>query len=120
MEAELINALDTGGVNWRAVLAKAVSEHPKGKAGVAVQLGMSRTYVSRVLSTGTSAYEPPSHFITKVIDRLYMVGLCPHTQQPQPFSECRAVSLMAPPTHNPQRMALWKSCQRCPNKPVKE
>lgn len=106
--------------DWRAILEQAVSEHPKGKAGVSVRLGVSRSYVSRVLSSGTSAYEAPPSFITKVIERLYMVAECPHTSQPQPFSECRAVSLSPPPTHNPSRMALWKSCQRCPNKPIKD
>ncbi len=106
--------------DWRAILEKAVSDHPKGKAGVSVRLGVSRSYVSRVLSHGASAYEAPDSFITKVIERLYMVTECPHTLQPQPFSECRAISLAPAPTHNPLRMALWKSCQRCPNKPVKE
>lgn len=136
MEAELINAqlpervsfngeaLAESFVNvapdWRSILELAVSEHPKGKAGVSVRLGVSRSYVSRVMSSGTSAYEAPPSFITKVIERLYMVTECPHTLQPQPFSECRAVSLSPAPTHNPSRMALWKSCQRCPNKPVKE
>lgn len=106
--------------DWRAILEKAVAEHPKGKAGVSVRLGVSRPYVSRILSSGASAYEAPGSFITKVIERLYMVAECPHTTQPQPFSECRAIAISPPPTHNPLRMALWKSCQRCPHKPVKE
>lgn len=116
MEAELINATP----DWRAILEKAVADHQKGKAGVSAQLGVSRSYVSRVLSNGASAYTAPDSFITKVIDRLYMVAQCPHHGMPQPFSECRAVALSPAPTHNPLRMALWKSCQRCPNQPVKE
>lgn len=108
------------GPNWRDVLAKAVAEHPKGKAGVAVRLGVSRSYVSRVMSEGSSAYAAPDGFIRKVINRLYVVALCPHTGEPQPISECRAIANAPAPTHNPNRMALWKSCQRCPNKPTKE
>lgn len=137
MEAEVINAQLPERVSYnenlasesfvkapdfREVIAEAIKTlGAKGsKAAVARRLGVSRAYVSRVMSEGVSRYEPPQKFITKVYDRLYMVTTCPHTGQPQPFSECRALALAPAPTHNPMRMAIWKSCQRCPNKPIKE
>lgn len=107
--------------DWRTVLAKAVADNPKGKAGVAIQLGVCRSYVARVLSGATNQWalkSVPRQFIDRVIDRLYMVTACPHTGKPQPVSECRAIALTPAPTHHPMRMAVWKSCQRCPSKPI--
>lgn len=105
--------------DWRAVLAKALSESKEGtKAAVAKVLDVSRPYVSRVMSEGKSRYEPPPEFIAKVLDRFYMVAACPHNGLPQPASECRSIAMASAPTHHPHRMALWKSCQRCPHKPA--
>lgn len=108
-------------VDWHALLVAEVAAHPKGKAGVAARLGVTRCYVSRVLSTGASAYaKAPQKFIDRVIDRLHVVADCPATNSPKPRSECKRLGNGAAPTHNPLAMRIWIECQRCPHKPGKE
>ena len=103
--------------DWRAILAREVDLHPRGKAGVAARLGVSRAYVSRAMSEGTGAYaKVPQRFIARVIDRFHVVDFCPATWQPQPRHECNKANRPAP-THNPLAMRIWRCCQTCPHKP---
>ncbi len=83
------------------------------KKRVADRLGISRTYVSRVMSGDIDPV--PQAFIDRVINRLDVVT-CPHTFQPQPRGDC-CHALGPAPTHNPFRLALWQCCQTCPHKP---
>ena len=113
--------MNANAIDWRALLDSAVSSNPKGKAGVAARLGVSRVYVSRVMSVGASAFkQPPAAFIERVIDRLFSVSECPVTFQPRPRSECLRVGGGSAPTHNPIAMHHWSKCQSCPHKPGKE
>lgn len=102
-------------VDWRALLTEAVAANPKGKAGVASSLGVSRTLVSRAMSQGKSALEPSTKFIDKVIKRFHTIE-CLITNQTQPIAECRKANEPAP-MHNPLAMRLWRACQQCPNRP---
>ena len=105
--------------DWRALLAAEVETNPKGKAGVAIRLGVSRAYVSRALSSGSAAFKAvPPKFIARVIDRLHVIPECPATGQPQPRSDCMRIGNGAAPTHNPLSMRIWIECQRCPHKPA--
>lgn len=113
--------MSANAVDWRALLSTEVASDPKGKAGVAIRLGVSRAYVSRALSEGTSSFtKVPDKFITRVIDRLHVIAKCPAILQPMPRSECKRLSSRAAPTHNPRSMGIWIECQRCPHKPGKE
>lgn len=107
---------------WRTLLEEACSDHPKGKAGVAKRLGVSRSYVSRALATGRSAAGFPKgvrpQFIGRVMDCLHVIE-CPATYQKQPRGTCRKANEPAP-THNPLAMRIWRECQSCPNKPSRE
>lgn len=105
--------------DWRAILAREVELHPRGKAGVAERLGVSRAYVSRAMSEGTSAYdEVPRTFIRRVLDLESDVD-CPAAGGRVARAECRKANGPAP-THNPLAMRLWRECQTCPIKPIKE
>lgn len=100
---------------WRTVLSNAVAELGT-KQRVAERLGVSRPYVSRVISGDIDPV--PQTFIDRVINRLDVVT-CPHTFRSQVRHDCRH-SLGPAPTHNPYRLALWQCCQKCPNKPQQE
>ena len=114
MEAE---RLITPAPDWRAILAREVSLHPRKKAGVADRLGVSRCYVSRAMSTGKSAFaDVPRDFISRVLDLESDVD-CPAVGARVPRAECRKANQPAP-THNPLAMRIWRECQRCPIKPL--
>lgn len=107
---------------WLALLLAACERHPRGKAGVAARLGVSRVYVTRAISTaqgGASGISSgvSAKFVRLVIDRLCEVRECPATLQAQPVSECRRIALTPPPTHNPLLMRIWGVCQGCIYKP---
>lgn len=98
------------------LLTEACAAHKKGKAGVAIRLGVSRTLLARVLSPNDKA--GLSEKLAKtIIDRLYVIPECPATGHPQPRSECNRLACNAAPTHNPLAMRIWKVCQTCPHKP---
>lgn len=106
-------------LDWRALLAKAVAEHPKGKAGVAARLGVSRALVSRVMSEGKSALAASDDFIALVIARLKVIEQveCLIDGEAVDITECQKANDPAP-THKPLAMYRWRACQQCPNKPA--
>ncbi|MBW7901227.1 MAG: LacI family transcriptional regulator [Rhodocyclaceae bacterium] len=90
----------------------------RGKAHVATRLGVSRCYVSRVLSPTDTCRCPLSDAVAqRIIDRYHVIPECPATLQPQPRSECARISHGAAPTHNPLSMRIWRVCQTCVHKP---
>ncbi|WP_153159646.1 helix-turn-helix transcriptional regulator [Zoogloea sp. 1C4] len=101
------------GPTWRRLLREALAELGS-KQRVADRLGVSRPYVSRVMSGDIDP--PPQTFIDRVTYRLEVVQ-CPHTFQQQPRGDCRG-ALAPAPTHNPFRLALWQRCQTCEHKPA--
>lgn len=106
--------------DWRALLAAEVAAHGS-KAAVAIRLGVSRSYVSRALSTGSSSYAAvPAEFVKRVIDRLHVIRECPVTFQPRPVTDCQRINTGPAPTHNPIAMMTWRKCQECPFKPSPE
>lgn len=106
---------------WRDILLRAVAAEQRGKAAVARRLGVSRCYVSRALSEGSSAYAAvPASFVRRVIDTLHVVRECPVTCQPRPVADCRRINAGPAPTHNPLAMLTWRACQACPCKPAPE
>jgi len=103
--------------DWRAILAREIGLHPRGKAGVAERMGVSRAYVSRAMSAGASAYaDVPADFIRRVLDLESDVD-CPAIGARAPRADCRKANQPAP-THNPLAMRIWRECQRCPLKPL--
>jgi len=104
-------------LHWRAILQREIELHPRGKAGVADRMGVSRAYVSRATSAGASGYaDVPGDFIRRVLDLESDVD-CPATGTRVARTECRKANQPAP-THNPLAMRIWRECQRCPIKPL--
>lgn len=104
---------------WRLILAREVERHPRGKAGVAELLKVSRSYISRALSDGKSAFKArPMRLIRRIYDLETGVD-CPATGRRVPRAEC-ARGLKPAPTHNPLAMRIWRACQTCPLKPLPE
>jgi hypothetical protein len=103
--------------DWRTILDREISLDPRRKAGVALRMGVSRSYLSRATSTGKSAY--PKGVSEKFKRRVYDLESdvdCPAQFFRVPRAECRK-ALGPAPTHNPNAMAIWRECQRCPLKP---
>lgn len=104
---------------WKDRLIAEVKADPRGKAGVAERLGVSRAYVSRALTDGASAYRNvPEDFVRRVLGTYHIV-VCPATNERRDRSECRSANGAAP-THNPLAMRIWRTCQQCQHKPPKE
>lgn len=103
-------------IDWRVLLAKAVDDNPRGKAGVSVRLGVSRELVSRVMSKGKSAITPSTDFINRVIKRFHTVE-CLINGEAVAITECMK-AINPAPTHNPIAMYRWRACQQCPKKPA--
>jgi len=105
--------------DWREILANAIAKDPRGKAGVADRMGVSRAYVSRATSTGSSTLaEVPQRFIDRVLELEADIA-CPARGTCVPRGECHKANQPAP-THNPQAMRHWRECQTCQHKPAKE
>lgn len=103
---------------WRDIIEREIAADPRGKAGIADRLGVSRCYVSRVLTAGKAGYQAvPKKFILRVLDLESDVD-CPATAGRMPRAECRKANGEAP-THNPFAMRLWRECQVCTLKPIK-
>lgn len=104
----------------RQLLIEAVADAgKKGKAAVAARLGYGRSMISRVLSPN-DPLEISAALADRVIDRYHVIPVCPATNQPQPRLECLRLNAAKAPMHNPLAMRIWKECQTCPNKPIKE
>lgn len=104
---------------WRDILAREIAADPRGKAGIAARMGVSRAYVSRALSDGASAYaKVPQTFIRRVLDLESDVD-CPATGGRVARAECRK-AVQPAPTHNPLAMRIWRECQTCAIKPHQE
>lgn len=113
------NAIQITDIDWRALLATEVSSNPRGKAGVADRLGVTRGYVSQVMSEGSSKPAAVSpKFVKRVLGLLHVIT-CPATREEQPREAC-AKAIAAAPTHNPQAMRVWRCCQTCPHKPTSQ
>jgi len=105
-------------IDWRALLdAEVAKAGQHGKARVAVRLGFSRAYVSRVMNPeGKSGLKNvPQSFIDRVINRFHVIA-CPVRSVEVPYSDCAKANQPAP-THNPLAVMVWRKCQSCPNKP---
>jgi hypothetical protein len=102
---------------WRDIIAREIAADPRGKAGVADRLGVSRSYVSRALSAGKSGYQAvPKKFILRVLDLESEID-CPATGARTPRADCHKAN--APmPTYNPIAVGIWRACQSCPHKPT--
>lgn len=102
---------------WLDLLATAVDTHPRGRAGVADDLGLSRSAISQVLSGRYPASS--QHIARRVLDH-YDRFTCPHLGSPITPARCGQYALRPCPTTSPAEVRHWRACQGCPHKPAKE
>lgn len=98
---------------WLALLARAVAEHPRGRAGVAEEIGFSRPAVSQVL-TGT--YPCKTDRIARAVIDHYDRPDCILVGRVIERALCRRTSLIHEPKGGAAR-ERWLVCQTCPHKP---
>lgn len=101
--------------DWRALLERAIAEDPRGRTGVAEEIGFSRTAVSLVVNGNYIA--DTRHFAAAVLSR-YDRRDCPHTGENVPPEYCRKKALCPAPFGGVSRAAHWRACQTCPHKPL--
>lgn len=106
--------VDVTAIDWRALLNDAIARDPRGIAGVAVTLGLSRAAVSLVVSDKYPASS--ARIARKVIDAFDRV-LCPHLSRSLTHLDCRTFAYRTPPTSSPREMRHWRACQQCPHRP---
>lgn len=107
----------TGCTTWREALAQAVQLEPRGMTGVGKRMGVSPSYVSRVL---TGHIETPSPAFVERVERLLMPVACPHLGEPITPQACRvhASRTFMDVAGSPGPLAHWRACIYCPHRPV--
>lgn len=100
--------------DWLDLLRQAIDTDPRGAAGVADALDISRTAVSLVASGKYPARtDKIADKVLAVYDRLD----CSHTGEAVTRLDCRAAALRPAPTSSPRDMRHWRACQGCQHKP---
>lgn len=100
---------------WRAALDQAIAEDPQGKHGVALRLGVSRPYVSRI-TTGHIPEASP-RFVERV-RATYLQVQCPHLARTLPPADCRRFAGRSYAELGPDGVDHWRACRRCPSNPI--
>jgi hypothetical protein len=112
--AEATPATPATAAPWRAALDAAIAADPQGKLGVALRLGVSRPYVSRI-TTGHIPEASP-RFIQRVVDTYLQVD-CPHLQRSLPPGQCRSYAQLRYSEITADQVPHWRACRRCPRNP---
>ncbi len=102
-------------MTWLELLQQAVAEHKRGIAGVAEQIGVSRTSLSLVLAGKYPART--DRIAAKVLDAYARIG-CPHLGETITQAQCSGFATRTAPTNSPRDMRHWRACQGCPHKPA--
>ena len=102
---------------WMDLLAAAVEADPRGRAGVATRLGLSRSAISQVLS-GTYPADP-AKVAARVLD-YYDRFTCPHLGTEISPGACAENANRQCPTTSPREVRHWRACQACDHKPPQE
>lgn len=101
---------------WRRVLDDAIAAETSGKLGVALRLGVSRPYVSRV-TTGHIPQASP-RFVARVMALLAQVH-CPYLGRMLSPDECRGYASREYERIGAIDVPHWRACQRCEHNPLK-
>lgn len=95
---------------WRDALESAIATDPRGAAGVAVRLDVSRPYVSRVMNF--SMWPAPAPFVQRVHAVLMQVS-CPHLGTAISPAACRTYARRNFADISAFEVDHWRACQRC-------
>lgn len=93
---------------WRVLLTEAVAL--RGKAGVARELGVSRTAVS-LLANGK--YPGEARRMARRIEAVLGRRTCPQNGKQVSVAECLALRGEPMPTSSPAALRRWRMCQHC-------
>lgn len=100
---------------WRAALDQAIAADPQGKLGVALRLGVSRPYVSRITTGHIPAASP--RFVERV-RATYLQVQCPHLGRTLPPDDCRRFAGRSYAELGPDGVDHWRACRRCASNPI--
>lgn len=95
---------------WMSLLKSAVDASSKAK--VAVDLDISRTAVSLVIS---GKYPARTDKIAAKVIETYGRVICPHLDAEITLAECKTYHTGQVPTSSPRAMKHWRACQACPH-----
>lgn len=99
---------------WRELLKNGVETDPRGISGVAKRMGISRPYVSRVL---TGSMDPvPVKFTDRVLATFARVE-CPYLKTALAPQECRAYAQRSYSAITAADVPHWRACKKCPHRP---
>ena len=104
------NPVTESGIDWLARLQEAIDLNPRGKAGVAEVLGVSRGYVSQIMNG--HRLEASAEFIVRVVERL-LVTPCPHLGRDIPHASCREYAARRWEAISQFEVEHWRACQVC-------
>ena len=102
-------------MTWLDLLQQAVAEHKRGVAGVAEQIGVSRTALSLVLA---NKYPAKTDRIAAKVLNTYARVSCPHLGETITQAQCIDFATRTAPTNSPRDMCHWRACQSCHLKPA--
>lgn len=99
--------------HWLTVLKAEADRTSMGV--VANRVGYSRTSISLVLA---GKYPGKTDRIAEaVMDKLVTAVDCPYLGESLPAEVCRQHATGPAPTHNPLKLAHWRTCRQCPQQP---
>lgn len=104
---------------WFATLSREAEQHPRGKAGVAERLGVTRPYVARVLTNNIPLASVSPKFVERVVDS-YGGWNCPHTGTHISARACRACASQTYESLSFAEVDQWRSCQGCACNPLRQ
>lgn len=119
MQARLIELPDP---EWVQILRAEVERPGATIAGVAASVGMKRTALSMLLSGKYPAKldKISAKFAGTVLRRYRDQIHCKHLGRGIGADECRAHATAPMSTSNPEKLAQWSACRRCPLNPLKK
>lgn len=98
---------------WRTRLCQLIEQNPRGTAGVAEMMGISRSYVGRVLMTTHNRIENPSpKFIQRIYDAFGQVD-CPYLKRPLTPAQCKTYHERKYIVIDASTVGHWRACQHC-------
>lgn len=107
---------------WIEILRAEVSKPGASIAGVAASVGMKRTALSMLLSGKYPAKldKVSAKYAAQVL-RTYRDQIhCQHLRRGIGADECRTHAAAPMSTSNPEKLAQWSACRRCPLNPLKQ
>jgi hypothetical protein len=104
---------------WFATLSREAEQHPRGKAGVAERLGVTRPYVARVLTKNIPMASVSPRFVERVVDS-YGGWSCPHTGAHISARACRSCASRTYEALSFAEVDQWRACQGCAHNPLRQ